>query len=683
MRMGLVLERWTWSWRWRPGLRAAAAVALGLALGAGLSTWYWLPALAERGAVQLAGNLTGYFDYAGHFRTALELVFHTPVVEYGIDGSAAPWSAGLLQIVFALTGVAAGLTVVRRRGYTAFWLIAALVATFMMLSASQPLWRTIEPLAFAQFPWRWLSVQALALAMLAAPIGALRGGRVLAAGAVVVLVAAAMVRLPVETLGVHDVTRADLSAFELFSGNIGSTVRSEYLPAGVDPRPMSSVDLVHGRKGDPRAATPSGSVDSATLIHRGVASQEWEVETSGISPVTVAFPTYGFPGWVAHIRRLDAEGVTPIEGVIGGPPQVAGSVEGSGWMTVDLPNGRYRVLLELQRSDIRALAEGLSLIALTVLLLFVLVDRHPGWRRWLILVIASVLVAVVAAHLMPRSEARGPKTLDFARAAYPHYNPDGISYGDALLMDAVLLPEDEQASAVPVVDAGGAVEVDLTWENARPGWDVEAALVSPAEVQLRVPDVRASHTLPQTDLDVLRLEVPGDVASGQYFVRLTVTNDAGEEIGAVNADGYDIGTTYLGPVRVRGKSDLDERQDAPVARMGDIRLHAVQTTQDGDLLEVRMYWEADREQVLDYKTSVRLLDTESNAVASDDKVTLYGFSPTTAWGKGEQILDRRWLPLQDVPPGDDYRIEVVLYDATDPDAPLGSGQVGGVSIEEP
>jgi len=33
-----------------------------------LSAFYWLPAVAEQPAVQLQENLTGYFDYRGHFR---------------------------------------------------------------------------------------------------------------------------------------------------------------------------------------------------------------------------------------------------------------------------------------------------------------------------------------------------------------------------------------------------------------------------------------------------------------------------------------------------------------------------------------------------------------------------------------------------------------------------------------
>ncbi|MFN2114263.1 MAG: 6-pyruvoyl-tetrahydropterin synthase-related protein [Anaerolineae bacterium] len=694
IRLGLILERWTWPLRWSRRARAITALVGGAALGAGLSSWYWVPALAERDAVQLSGNLTGYFDYAGHFRSVGELVAFAPVVDYAIAGGRAPWSAGLLQLALAAIGLAVGLGVARRRGHSVFWLAVAAFATLMMLSVSAPLWRLIPPLAFAQFPWRWLAVQSLALAMLAAPLGALRGGRLLAVGAAVALALAAVIQLPVETLSVADVTRADLAAFELLSGNIGSTVRAEYLPAGVAPRPRTSVHLVHGDAAMPRSASAGGSVDSVALLHRGPAEEEWEVETSGIAPVTVAFPTYGFPGWMATVTRLDAEGAMPVAGIEGGPAQVAGAVDGSAWVTVNLPNGKHRVQLKLGRSDARALAEGMSLLSLCALLLVALVDRHPRWRRGLILLVAAALAAVLAARVLPRGEAVGPKTLDFTRAPYPHYNPDGIKYGDSLLVEADVFiasatDSDEPVDLIAVTPAiapeaelgvGGALEVDLAWEGAQPGAIVEAALVSPAEAQFGVPDVRASQSQPQTDPATMRLQAPDDVVPGPYFVRLTVRDKDGAEVRAANSDGYDVGSVYLGPVQVRAGKHRESRDGAPVARMGSIVLQAVQSSQQDDLLEVRMYWQADERQVRDYKTSVRLLDTESNVVASDDKPPLYGFYPTTAWRPSEQVIDRRWLSLDGVAPDDDYRIEVVLYDATDPEAPLGSGQVGGVIV---
>jgi cytochrome b subunit of formate dehydrogenase len=680
-RLALVLEHWTWSLRWRPGLRALLAVLTGLTLGAGLAAWYWLPAMAESSAVQLGENLTGYFDYAGHFRSLLEIVPFTSVVEYAVEGAARPWSAGLLQVVLALCGALVGLSVVRRRGSVVFWGLVAIVATLLITGLSAPLWRLVGPMAFAQFPWRWLTVQSLALAMLAAPLGGMRRGRLLAIAASLALMAAAMARLPVETLPVSEVTRSDIATFELFSANIGSTVRSEYLPAGVAPRPVSSVHVVQGRKAAPRAASPGGTVDRATLIHSGTSSQEWEVETSGVAPITIAFPVYGFPGWTARVRRLDAEGATPIEGGEGRPPQVASTVDGSGWLTVDLPNGRYRVVLKLERSDVRALAEGLSLLAFVVLLLFVLVDRHPGWRRALIGTIAVILVAVLAARFMPRATPQGPVTLDFERMPYPHYNPDGMSYGPSRLRQADLLAPSESAGGEPTVEAGSTLDVVLRWEDEQPDWNVELALVSPAEVQHMAPDVLATSRLPQGGNGLHRIEVPPDSPSGLYFVRLAVSDAAGDVVAPVNADGYGLERVYLGPVRVLGSGDFRDRPERPAARFDGIVLHAVQSVQHDDQLEVRMFWEADREQVRDYKVSVRLLDLSGEVVASDDKMTGYGFSPTTAWLRGEQVLDRRWLDIEGLEPGDDYRIEVVLYDARHVDEPLGNAQVGGVSIK--
>lgn len=688
------LEWRAWG-RWR-GLRfrGGLAVCAGLLLGLGLAAWFWLPALAERDQVQLAENTTGYFNYEGHF-LALDALDVGALFDYRVDEEHSPWRLGLLQVLVALAGAALAWRAGQRRA-VGLWGTVALAALLMMSVLSAPLWGAIPLLPFVQFPWRWLSVAAFALALLGAPLG--RRGPWVALPVALVLGLSTLLRLDVQTLAVDGVTPADLAAFEVFSNNPGTTVRGEYFPTAVHPRPASSVAIVDGRPGTPRSTS---GIATATLVRRGPSAQEWQIQVSGDQPATVAFPTLFFPGWTATVTsepqpQFDT-GAGPSGEVIPTPTpdpagaeqrtvtRAAGWVPGSGWLTVELPPGRSKLRLALDRSDSRALAEGLSLAALLLWLALALADRRYRLRVGLAWLAVGLIVAVALARLLPMGRPIGPRTLDSTRAAWPHYNPAGLSFGAAQLAD-VWLSADEVAP-------GSDLDVTLDWRMAPDDYDVSLALVSPAEVVQGVPDIRAEATAPLvTGDDRLTLSVPGTAVDGLYFVRLRVSegdeprpaesHDGWQPLSALRQDrpSYRIGDVYLGPVRVQGREPGSAASVAPLARMGDASLRDLRTKQDGNRLRVDLTWQADRDTASEYKTSVRLKDAAGEVVAQSDTLPMYGYFPSTAWPVGQGWLDHRWLDLpDDIAPGR-YTVEVVLY-TEEPSAELGTASVPGVTIE--
>lgn len=657
------LERWTWPLRRLRRPLQFVLVIFGLVLGGGLAAWFWLPALAERSAVQLGANLTGYFHYANHFRGLDVLDWH-PIFDYRAHsgGTLAPCRLGLLQLFLAALG---GLVLWRRpkwRREAGFWTVVALVAAWMVTPLSRPIWGApgIEAwLSFAQFPWRWLSIVGLATGMLSGGVGTLGRGWPVALLAALGLVLSSLLGVSVLPLAVDQVTEADLVTFEVFSGNIGSTVRAEYLPRSVVPRPWSSITAVTGSPGAPVALR--GQVEAGHRLAVKGASSEWSVMVVSPEGALVAFPVLWFPGSEA---RLD-----------GGRWQPTTAMSGSGWVQLEVPPGSHTVALRLGRSDVRAVAEVLSLAAWLMWLILLLARRGQPWLRSLVFLALSIALAAVLAQRLPVGEASGPVTLDFVSRPYPHFNPGGVPFGSARLVRAMV-------GGVQPVPAGQRIVVDLEWQSPDPDGSVELALVAPAAInpELGAPDVRALASAKAEERMTMAVEVPRDVPTGLYFLRLRV-HQADRLVPASDELGQEVGDLYLGPVRVRGGQPFWESSGGPVATMGPLSLLAVQPVQEGDRLEVRMVWQAGRRLASNYKTSVRLTDATGRLVAQRDAEPLYGYLPTSAWQVGEQVRDRRWLSLPpDTPPGADYLITVVAYDEATGEE-LGRGVVSGVRLD--
>ncbi len=164
-------------------IRVATAPALGLLLGLLLSAFFWIPALSEGGLVNQDQWYGGYYNPELHFvypHQLLEPGWGFGISQPGPDDvqqGALSFQLGAVPLVLAVLALV-GLRAIpagRRRELTLllFWL---LLAIFLMLPISTWAWRTIGFVSFAQFPWRWLMIAALPLAVLAGS-AALLGGR--------------------------------------------------------------------------------------------------------------------------------------------------------------------------------------------------------------------------------------------------------------------------------------------------------------------------------------------------------------------------------------------------------------------------------------------------------------------------------------------------------------------------
>lgn len=677
-----------------PEKKHKLAAGLGGMLGGlALSAWFWVPALLETRYGQ-PGTLTlGYFHYANHFRTA-NLVQPGLLFDYSVEvtvGGSSPFSMGGPQALAAALGLFLLLYLVLHGGRRTqdarattnhkpaflprhssfpFLIIGLLLSTIMITPLSRPLWDHLPLLELVQFPWRFLSVQALfAAAAPAVLVLRLRGGRAWAvAGAVAAsLIVSALLPLRPERLpiGPDDVTTTRLQEYEWFSANIGTTIRYEYLPRETVPRFFTS-DAVIDPQGPPQPIALAGVLEDARQIQRGPIERVWRVRTAD-SGATAAFPLLYWPGWRGWV---DGESV-PVQ-----------AVEGSGYLALDVPAGEHTVRLKLGRTPLRAGAEALSLIALVALLAVVLWRARAESRmahcvsRALFYARRNVqhglLVLIGLLFLISRSSSPpdrpGDLTMDFAAMQYLHHNPDGIVFagpeGDASHDPLRLLNYTFSADQLA---PGDTLTVTLRWDGERQageGGEVTLRLVSPAE---HLPNGISSYTLaedpaPLAATTVHRLTLPENTPRGLYLPQLGLRGSGGE-LFARTPSGETRGPLFLRPVRVTQGAPVPA--DAPLlALVGpDIRLHAAGLAPGpgSDHLTVRLEWSTVRRLARNYGISVRLLDPNGDLTATDTQPG-YGFAPTSLWRPGERVADRYTLRLPaELPSGDGYRLAIVFY----------------------
>ena len=164
-------------------IRVCTAPVLGLLLGLLLSAFFWIPALSEGGLVNQDQWYGGYYNPELHFvypHQLLEPGWGFGISQPGPDDmqqGALSFQLGAVPLalaILALVGLRA-IPASRRRELTLL-LVWLLLAIFLMLPVSTWAWRNVGFVSFAQFPWRWLMIAALPLAVLAGS-AALLGGR--------------------------------------------------------------------------------------------------------------------------------------------------------------------------------------------------------------------------------------------------------------------------------------------------------------------------------------------------------------------------------------------------------------------------------------------------------------------------------------------------------------------------
>ncbi|HSR29389.1 MAG TPA: YfhO family protein [Anaerolineae bacterium] len=322
-----------------------------LALGLGLSTFFWLPALAERRFVHLDRLLEGYLDYRYHFVYPGQF-FHSPW-GYGLSLPGTPdgmsFALGPVHLLLALAALLLIWRLRRIPGWgklaVSFSLVLLLLAAFLSSRGSMFLWEWLPLLQYLEFPWRLLSLVAVSTALLCGfPFLLLAPDRDRLATALMAVLLAALFLFgfpqarPEAFLDVQD---ADYSPQAIARQGLAVTTANEYEPVWVQERPpapaTAPVTLVNGQ---------------ARLLSTRPSPIHFEIQADVTEQARLQVSTFYFPGWTLYVDGVEM----PVE-----PDNPQGLIEFS------LEPGEHQVQVLFRDTPVRLWSTRLSFLALILL----------------------------------------------------------------------------------------------------------------------------------------------------------------------------------------------------------------------------------------------------------------------------------------------------------------------------
>jgi hypothetical protein len=341
--------------------RCFAYGAAGMALGFALCGFYLIPAAYEQSWVNISQALSSGLQPSENFLYTI-----VADAEHNTFNRIASSTAVLSSVLAALFAAVAyfyrdkeAFAVPRAKTLWTALAVLTGASVLLMLRVSNPLWILLPKLRFVQFPWRWMSVPALAFAVFA---GAALSRRIAqwywAAGMIailaVVLVGSATYMVRHTWWDAEDIPtlREAIDTDQGFEGT------DEYDPVGDDhsnlPQKSPRVQLLPNSE-------KSGRVPDAKFhVERWTASVK-EMRINSRLPLRVALRLLKYPAWQAEVN--DAAVVTE-------------QGEGVSQVIVALPAGQSHVVVRFTRTADRTIGGVLSAAGFLVSLLMLLQSRR-------------------------------------------------------------------------------------------------------------------------------------------------------------------------------------------------------------------------------------------------------------------------------------------------------------------
>jgi hypothetical protein len=332
----------------------AAAIALGMAL----ASFYLVPVMYERSWISIGQVLSAGVRPSENFLFAR-------------NGSR-PHDKFLVTVSWLAVGeiavTALGIIVGRKRTQNlprVWWpvIILAGVSVLLMLPVTGLAYRLMPDLRFLQFPWRWLLGIGIAYAIfVVAALPQFRGKRWLYALYFVALIACCNLALQARC----DPADTSFMISNVYHSGYGYMGTDEYVPAGGDNYEVQPDFPEFRLLGSDGGAAPRGARN--THLHESTYRKKVTIESP--LPVQMMLRLMNYPAWRVEVNGSQVE------------PQ---SDDRTGRMVIALPAGHSEVDVRFVRTPDRWLGDGLSIVALCVLVGFWYGGREPttaqaSWR---------------------------------------------------------------------------------------------------------------------------------------------------------------------------------------------------------------------------------------------------------------------------------------------------------------
>ena len=351
--------------------------AIGLILGVCLSAVFALPAMTESRFVRVDQWYGGRYAWGSDFVEFFQLFsprwgFGTSVPGPDDDVS---FQLGVVAVVLSLFAL---IPLLSKKARAALWrpavrlllFFAGLTAVivFLMLGVSAPVWQALSLAQLAQFPWRLLTFTVVSMAFLcgAAAKGARPAKGLLDLSTLILVALLILGSLPYvkAELSEQEVSLANLMRFQQSSDEMtGSTAwvkeiptwssMADYYIAGEPVTSKVNYSFLYAQPGENHART----------LELGVYHELVEYLAQD-GPVMISFDTFYYPGWHAYL--LDPETNEVIEEL---PIAKRGDL---GLMTVRVPQGLGRVLLQFEDTPVRKLGTFVTFASLALLIMMAL-----------------------------------------------------------------------------------------------------------------------------------------------------------------------------------------------------------------------------------------------------------------------------------------------------------------------
>lgn len=697
--MGYLARDWRLVWR---------GALLGV-LGMGLSAFFWLPPLLERGWVQSERLLgTWVFDYHYNFLSLDHVLALPRVADPYLINDWPQKALGLIPVLIALLPLLRW----RRLSRVSRWIVGLLWTltlgyTFLVLSSSVWLWDRLPLLPYIQFPWRYLGPAAFCLALLAGagvsaasmdatnPVENVSGKPVrsietwlyslAALGLMIVLIAANLGWFfPASCTAPVDTSPAAMIAWERATDTLGMTAKGEYLPIWVKTIPPAGenpLDALYAT-GGPIARFDADALPSGA----GVTQAEYGALRAVIDLTTPAafqarYLAFYYPGWQATVD--------------GAPVEVTPELQ-TGLVTFAVPAGAQRIEVWFGETPLRRVANGFSVLSLVFLVGLVLsritnheshITHHetripPGIAVAFVAVgLALVVVKLLVVDQQPvlwrstRSQADGSLT--------GIETPVQVNFGGRALLLGYDVPGTFAADTAP--------EITLYWRALYPegrDWRVGLAFIGADGTRWPPVDLRAARwarTPPPIaewpaegyarmdyHIDVLPGMPPGDYTLVLSLFDWTTLEPAS----VLGVDGNPVGPEFalgqvsiLPPKYAPDVAELGVPEDASAQRCGALGLWSMTADRTqaapGDVIALRWVWEALDVMPVSAMATVTLRDADDTVAHTWYLPPAASWWPTDRWRSGDRWIGQPILRLPGSLASGDYVLRVGLPGCAD------------------